>query len=213
MKHVILMADIIGSSGKNGAELMTTFSQLVAEVNSCFADRIISPLTITLGDEFQGLLTDLETAADIIFDFDERCLVASPEFRLRYVVRFGEIDTAVNNASAHGMLGAGLTAARQELGELKSRDEEVAIRGFGETACNELDLAFRLYRAFYNDWPAKDRETAFDFIKRRDYKILAELHQKDVSTMWRKERTLRMKDFYASRQLIKLLTNHAKSHA
>ncbi|MEJ2004997.1 MAG: SatD family protein [Cyclobacteriaceae bacterium] len=209
MKYVILMADIIGSSEYEGASLMDVFSAAVSRVNDRHRSCIRSPLTITLGDEFQGVVKDLPAAVDIIFDMDEQCLQMDPSFRLRYVIRLGEIDTVINHESSHGMLGAGLTAAREQLESMKKGDQEIAVRGFNSSACEELDLAFQLYRAFYSDWPEKDKTTALDFIRHRDYKTLAGMYGKDVSTMWRKERSLRMEDFYASRSLIKLLLRHA----
>ncbi len=209
MKYLILMADIVKSSEKEGGALMEVFSGLVDQVNSQYAKRILSPLTITLGDEFQGVIDSLSAAVDIIFEMDEQCLCSVPGFRLRYVIQWGEIDTPINRSSAHGMLGEGLTSAREELEAMKKGDQEIAVRGYDDLFCKEMDLAFQLYRAFYTDWPEKDRMTAFDFIHSRDYKILAEQYNKDASTMWRKERSLRMKDFYASRSLIKLLLQHA----
>jgi len=212
MKQVILMADIVKSSDQEGGALMDVFSGLVDQVNSQFAKNILSPMTITLGDEFQGVVDTLSTAAEIIFEMDEQCLCSVPAFRLRYVIQWGEIDTPVNRSSAHGMLGKGLTSAREQLDNMKKGDQEITVRGYDGVLGDELGLAFQLYRAFYNDWPEKDRMIAFDFIHLRDYKILAEQYNKDASTMWRKERSLRMKDFYASRSLIKLLTEHAGNH-
>lgn len=209
MKHIIIMADIVESSAYDGAALMEVFSAIVDDVNERFGECIRSPLTITLGDEFQGVVTDLDSAIDIIFTMDEKCLLAEPGFRLRYVIQCGEIDTEINVANAHGMMGKGLSDAREQLEVMKKEDREVAVRGFHKDFSEEMDLAFQLYRAFYTDWPEKDRSIAHDFIQYRDYKVLAKRYKKDVSTMWRKERTLRMDDFYASRSLIKLLVRHA----
>ncbi len=205
MNYLILMADIINSSHSEGGALMSAFSGLVDKVNKKFGTGILSPLTITLGDEYQGIVADAQTAADIIFFIDEESLVTDPQFRLRHVVHFGDVETPINRKESHAMLGPGLTRAREILGEIKSGDTEISISGFTPGTDERLSLAFRLYRAFYNDWPEKDRQIAYDFIQKHDYKILAGMYGKDPSTMWRKERTLKMKDFYTSRALINLL--------
>jgi hypothetical protein len=49
----ILMADIIGSRKKQGKELMNAFSHLTSLVSIQRKNCFLSPITITLGDEFQ----------------------------------------------------------------------------------------------------------------------------------------------------------------
>ena len=39
-------------------ELIEPFRNLIDSANTAFSNEIISPLTITLGDEFQGILID-----------------------------------------------------------------------------------------------------------------------------------------------------------
>jgi hypothetical protein len=95
------------------------------------------------------------------------------------------------------------------LGEIKNGDLEIVVSGLSAPNSKRLELAFRLYRAFYNDWHEKDLSVASDFIKHQDYKILSSMYGKDPSTMWRKEKTLKMKDFYASRELINLMASDA----
>ncbi|MCA6074609.1 SatD family protein [Fulvivirga sedimenti] len=209
MNYLIMMADIIGSSREEGAALMNAFSGIVEAANKKFESGILSPLTITLGDEFQGIISDVQTATEIIFFIDEQCLIADPVFRLRYVLHYGEIQTPVNTIESYGMLGPGLTRTRELLGEIKNGDLEIVVSGLSAPNSKRLELAFRLYRAFYNDWHEKDLSVASDFIKHQDYKILSSMYGKDPSTMWRKEKTLKMKDFYASRELITLMASDA----
>ena len=53
-EYVILMADVIGSRGADQAELMLAFKKVVDQANGTL--DFVSPLTITLGDEFQGVV-------------------------------------------------------------------------------------------------------------------------------------------------------------
>lgn len=205
MKQFILMADIIKSSEKKPEALMTHFKEVVAQANKRFGKSILSPLTITLGDEFQGVVKDMETAVELIFFLDQELLTAARMYRLRYVIHYGEISTPLNKENSHGMLGEGLTFARRHLEKLKHEKEEVSVTGLDEDNALKINLAFGLYRALYNDWPEKDRRTAYDFISIRDYKEMAKVYDKDVSTMWRKERSLKMHEFYQAKALIKLL--------
>lgn len=205
MKHYILMADIIDSSEKSSVLLMKHFQQLVKKINARHKDHLKSPLTITLGDEFQGIVTSLEEGIEIMFDID--LLTLKAEYRLRFVLVYGDIDTSVNKDIAYGMLGPGLTRARKELEMMKKGDSEVLVIGLKPKSEEKLDLAFQLYRSIYNDWPEKDREVAYDLIMEADYKKVAVLHDRDTSSMWRKERTLKIKEYQSAKALIRLLAH------
>ncbi|WP_051052995.1 SatD family protein [Fulvivirga imtechensis] len=206
MKHCIIMADIIGSSQQQGKLLMTHFKSVVNGVNTALKDKIRSPLTITLGDEFQGVVKDLDAAVEVIFWIDELMLSADPAYKLRFVVNYGAIDTAINEEVAYEMLGEGLTRARHLLGAMKSEDTEILINGIDDKD-DILNMAFKLYRSFYNDWLEKDRPVASTFLKIEDYKEVARIYKKDISTMWRREKSLKIDEFRTSRDLIRRLAH------
>src|SRR5262245_51459767 len=107
----ILMADIVKSSRQEARTLMKEFKSIVAETNKRYHKGILSPLTITLGDEFQGVVKGLAAALEIIMDLEYQTLTTKQAFRFRYVVLEGEIQTPINHQTAHGMLGPGLTEA------------------------------------------------------------------------------------------------------
>src|ERR1700759_4336017 len=100
---IILMADIIGSRKADQAALMNDFKDLVAEVNK--TSNMLSPLTITLGDEFQGLLEGAEDALKVIWKLEETIVEKELNFKLRYVVVEGFIETPFNKEIAYGVMG------------------------------------------------------------------------------------------------------------
>lgn len=112
MKHFILMSDVIGSGQKNQALLMQNFKETVSKINHDYENSLLSPLTITLGDEFQGLTKDLETALNIIIALEEQIIIQGFDFQLRYVLIYGDIETNINKRIAYEMLGEGLRDAR-----------------------------------------------------------------------------------------------------
>ena len=68
-QYFILMGDIVGSSGQNSVDLIEGFSALVSSCNNTLKHQILSPYTITLGDEFQGIAASLRGLLDSIFFF------------------------------------------------------------------------------------------------------------------------------------------------
>jgi hypothetical protein len=206
-KYWIMMADIQGSSELPGDTVMEVFSNVVSEANKKFIDGILSPLSITLGDEFQGVVDNMDVVREIIFFMDQELLTVKPFFTLRMVAGYGTIDTPLNKETSYGMLGEGLTAARERLNELKKSEEYIQVFGNPSQETDRIQtLAFRWYRSLYQGWPEKDRQIAADFIREVDYKKVASLHGRDASSSWRKRETLQMKDFEASKELITLLT-------
>ncbi|UII25564.1 SatD family protein [Fulvivirga maritima] len=201
-KYYIVMADIIDSSDKAGGSLMHHFKEMVNSVNERLSEKIISPFTITLGDEFQGIVNSLQTAVEVIFLMDEILLEAEEAYKLRFVINFGVIDTPINKEQAYEMLGEGLTVARRSLGELKSAESDILVAGLDQPLEENLNMAFQLYRMIYDDWGTKDRPIARSFLKEPDYKKVAEIYSKDISTMWRRQKSLKIDEFNIARKLI-----------
>lgn len=203
MKQYILMADVVASGSKDAKSLMKDFKELVASANKTFAKAIISPLTITLGDEFQGVVRDLEAATKIILFLEEFLIQFNKDFKLRYVLNEGEIETGLNKSSAYEMLGKGLTDARQWLGKLKKTNNRFLI-SISRKPINEiLTQSFILYQSIVSDWnKEKDYTLVTHFLKYRDYKIIAELLHKERSLIWKREKSLKMQDYYAVRTII-----------
>ncbi len=65
-KSAVIMGDIIGSQNVIDVQKMhRLFNEVITEINKEYEDDILSPLTITLGDEFQGLISNLYNAFEI----------------------------------------------------------------------------------------------------------------------------------------------------
>lgn len=207
MKHHILMADIMKSSDYNGAQLMPLFKNVVDQVNSTFQSEITSPLTITLGDEFQGVVNTLKGGTEIIFAMDE--LLLNQPFKMRFVLNYGEIQTDINKENSYGMLGDGLTQARQNLEAMKETDHRILVKGYGNTSDTLLHQGFQLYNYFYMQWTEKERLIVKEFLSGKEYKEVAKIFDKDISSMWRKEKSLNIEEFKTAREMIKLIIDNA----
>ncbi|KQO58692.1 SatD family protein [Sphingomonas sp. Leaf257] len=115
----VLMGDLVDSEEYEDARyLHSAFNSAVERQKALLADDMASPLTITLGDEFQGLLHSLDAAAkaarNIRFD------LMLHDIDCRFVIGIVDIKTPLNSERAWNMMGPGFAAARERLGEKRS---------------------------------------------------------------------------------------------
>ena len=195
------MADVVNSHLFNGETLMNQFQDLVKFINKLFAGAIESPLTITLGDEFQGVVHAPSNAVAIVFAMEEWIVENQWNFKLRYVIVEGIIDTEINKDSAHEMLGEGLTRARTQLGFMKKETNRFYISLEDQALSSKLTKALHLAQHFIDGWQPKDRETVAGFLKGLNYKELAAKLGKDDSSVWRRRKSLAIDSYETCKSL------------
>lgn len=203
MKHFILMADVVRSRDQDPVSMMQAFRSLVEDVNGSFGCRLLSPLTITLGDEFQGVPDGFSTACEMILWMEEQRIQRSLTFRLRYVLHEGDIATPLNAERAWGMLGQGLTDARDLLKEAKKLDLAVNVSIGYPVVGQVLEEAFIVYRNITSRWdPVDDYPLAAAFLKQPDYKDVADALGKTRAQIWKRARTLEIRSYFSIRKII-----------
>jgi len=201
--HYIYMADVIDSRKQQSQKLMNQFKDLVNEINDEYESRLLSPLTITLGDEYQGVAASLADLICLVLNVEERIIQKKMAFRLRHVLFYGKIQTTLNKKNAHAMLGEGLTAARETLEDLKkSRNKRFYIKVENELKSLVMNDILFVLQYLIDDWKIKDYALISEFIKHEDYKKVASVQNKDVSLMWKREKTLRMREYAALKRAI-----------
>lgn len=200
----ILMGDIIKSRKSNGSELAQQFAALIDFLNQKFEKNILSPLTITLGDEFQGVVEDKKTGVAIILEAEHYLLTNSVNLSLRFVLNYGAIETPINDRIAHGMLGVGLSTTREIITQQKRQKCKYWVGKMGEAdeIANQL---FYLYERRLANWKGKNKPLAALFLQLKDYKKVATALQKSPSLMWKREHSLEIKSFETICNLIKKL--------
>lgn len=201
--YIILMADIINSSDKDSQELMTSFKKVVNEVNLENKSLLLSPLTITLGDEFQGIAKNIKAAINLLFLLQEKIIKQKGKFKLRYVVEEGTIDTPINEKIAHGMLGEGLTKARKLLETSKDDDRNYHFELKKVKKSNALADSLFLYQNIVDSWNLlRDEDLIIEFIELDDYKKVAEKLGKTRSQIWKRRKNLRIEEYFSVKKVI-----------
>lgn len=204
----ILMADIIDSREKDELIMMWQFKELVYNLNLEYRNRISSPFTITLGDEFQGIVTDLQSLIDIIFFIEEQTLKRGLIFKLRYAISESDIDPLkINTYASYGMMSEGLIGTRSALNNSKKNKSRFlfSLKKMSKIKVLKLDLLFSCYQAKIDSWNIKDKDIIKEYLnKNTDYKdIASRLHMYD-STIWKKLQRLDMDTYINLKTLIKL---------
>ena len=114
--YAVLMADIVGSERAPSVKAVhRAFNKAVDDANEIHVAHIASPLTITLGDEFQGLLTSFASAWEVAVALRFDLLEA--EISCRFVVGAATLETPLNRKEAWNMMGSGLSSARDKLND------------------------------------------------------------------------------------------------
>ena len=204
MQKWILMGDVINSRSADQTSLQQNFGLLIKTVNDQFNQCFESPLTVTLGDEFQCIVKSAEAAAHVIFALEEKKWDLSEAIQLRYSLGFGEISTPINPVIAYGMLGPGLSFTREALLEMKNEEERFVLAG---NIPNQivLSLSMNLFLEKQEEWKWKDREIIKGYFQLGDYKKVATTMDKDVSLIWRRFKSLGFKSYEKRKELVNLL--------
>jgi hypothetical protein len=128
---IALIADMVKSreipSGQRPM-IQQQFQALVVALNKKFAGKLFSKFVITLGDEFQGLLSSSSPIPDIIWHLEE----AFPELDLRVGIGFGNLYTPFQKYAIN-VDGPVLHAARSAIENAKlKRALGGVFSGFGQ---------------------------------------------------------------------------------
>ena len=120
--YVAVIADIVASRTiPNRSHYQTGLARLLDHVNHDSNGSIISPYTITLGDEFQAVYRN----PDSLFRDILRIIAHSRPWGIRFALSLGELSTPINTAQSIGMDGPAFQEARELMGRLKDRDRTI----------------------------------------------------------------------------------------
>ncbi|WP_300592925.1 SatD family protein [Erythrobacter sp.] len=113
------MGDIVGSeAAASPSQLHDILNKVVTQQNKHHASTIASPLTITLGDEFQGLVETLADGVTLMRTIRLELLKQGVE--CRFALGLARLETPINRKRAWNMMGPGLADTRAILDEKRS---------------------------------------------------------------------------------------------
>ena len=135
-QYYALIGDIIESrSLANRAKIQEALSQALNGLNERYQGHLASCFSLTLGDEFQGLL---KVGAPIFQMIDELRL-ALPDLNLRFGLGLGEILTSINPAVSLGADGPAYWRAREAIQQVHQQHHYETVHIYLLTGRDERD--------------------------------------------------------------------------
>lgn len=125
MKYLVLIGDIVASRGLPArAQFQRRMKSVLQALNSR-RKSLASPYTLTLGDEFQAVYRDADTAFADVFGL----MAEIAPVQARFALSVGEIVTPINPTQSIGMDGPAFHRARALLDQLKTSRRLLGVSG------------------------------------------------------------------------------------
>lgn len=176
---IALIADIVASKKiKDRQAVQELLSRILESVNHEFKENIASNLTITLGDEFQGIIDSVE-AAFLIIDLVtlglelETKRATGEKVTLRWGIGIGRLSTPIKNRTVSiGTDGPAYWYAREAIDEVHQHNDYGQLNEklvIGQTDAVYFNSVIRLQNVIRNDWTQSQKETAYAILKSVGY--------------------------------------------
>ncbi len=196
----ILMGDIVKSRDFESVMLRSEFQKLIQSCNRVLDERIASPYTITLGDEFQGIATSLGSLLEAIFYLEESSLELP--FKLRYAGSAGRIDTPINEKIAYGMMGDGLTSTRERLSDKGRGKPRIQVDLRDSRLSQEINQLFMVYDGIVSAWNRDYASLIVALINNDNNEEVGSKFGKNRSQIWKRRKTLQIQEYNIVKALI-----------
>lgn len=202
MEHFIIMSSVrnLGSSSQN--EIKKELQNVIGVINKIHKKHFITSLDLVPPNEFQGITNSLQATLEMIFDIEECIIENNLDFKLKHVIYHDTIKSVQSKYTAYERLGFNLIDARERLQSIKKTDSRFLIATSNEKASLYLNNLFLIYEDYLDSWKKGDFEYVKAFLNNLTYKEVAALFNINISSGWRRERALKMKQYYTVKEMI-----------
>ena len=170
IRHIVLVADIVASRKiVERSAVQVRLSTCLKELNLKRREGLVSPYTITLGDEFQAVLN----APDRIFRDALTVLIALYPVEVRFSFSIGEISTAINTKQTVGMDGPAFHEARATIDRLRKTKSLFAVASRDGAGLMMINQSLALVSHAIRKWPRSRLEILRGLCENRTIKQLA----------------------------------------
>lgn len=176
--YLALIGDVVGSRQvTERAELQRDLERATGRVNKALAPALAAPLTLTAGDEIQGLFRDPAGVVDAVIEVADMVFPA----RLIHGLGLGPLETDLGPDPAL-LDGPCFHRAREALEEARGDGSWLVARGLREPGDVVVSALFRLLGELRSRWTAIQAEHV-RHARARPQKEVAERLRKAESTV------------------------------
>lgn len=170
MSCLAIIGDIRDSKSlDNRGMVQEQLQNCLNSLNEHYSDVLISPLTITLGDEFQAILRSAKKMWELVFAIESK--MHPTKFRFGFGI--GEISTQISTSTAIGMDGPAFYNARDTLEEIKKKNCSYGIKGLDKDA-ELVNTVLALISDQKQKWSYNRIETLHQLMKNEKVESMAE---------------------------------------
>jgi hypothetical protein len=170
-RSIVLVGDLVASRRiVERSAVQETLRSCLRQLNSKKREGLVSPYTITLGDEFQAVFS----APDRLFRDALTVLIALYPVAVRFSCAIGEISTAINTKQAIGMDGPAFHEARATIDHLKRTKSLFAIASPNGTGLTLINQCLALVSHTIGKWPRSRLEILRGLSENRTVKQIAQ---------------------------------------
>jgi hypothetical protein len=168
-----VIADMVGSrslSPSRRSRVQNEFSKLIDTLNQLYREHLRAKFVITLGDEFQGLLSNPEMIPHLVWTLERRFTRRA----LRLGFGYGRIYTSIQEYAIN-VDGPALHNARSSIETAKRRALQGGVfTGFGPSLDPALNGFARVLYHQRATWPAQQREVVTRLHEARKGTVIAQ---------------------------------------
>jgi hypothetical protein len=202
MEQYIIISQIKLIPKNHSESFESDLINIVSIINKIHKKDLISPFEIVYPGEFQCIVSNLNNAINILFDIEECIVENNLPYKFKHIIYCHQTDIANSKYSVYEKLGISLIDARNRLNTIKKTDSRFLIEASNDLMSLNLNNLFLLYEDYIDSWQFKDFEYVKAFLNHMSYKEVATVFNINTSNGWRKEKKLKMKQYYTIKELI-----------
>ncbi|PZO96488.1 MAG: DNA-binding protein [Streptococcus pyogenes] len=170
MMFIALIADIVASKQlANRQQFQAALIQTLERLNKDYTQWLVSPFTVTLGDEFQALFVREVPIFEII---DQLNRYLAP-VTIRYGIGVGDILTTINSSISLGADGPAYWHARRAIQYIHQKNDygntQVRISGEEKDVYETINTLLAAGEAIKSNWRSSQEELLVQLLEHKDY--------------------------------------------
>ncbi len=200
--HYIIISEVKNAFIFEDKILSTYLKNIITVINKIHKNDFITNLELMPPNEIQGISNNLQKSLEIIFDIEECIIENNLTIKLKHVLYQNKMELVKSKYTAFEQLGMRLIDARQQLNSVKKTDSRFLMITQNEQLSLELNNLFLIYADYIDSWKKADFEMVTAFLNNRSYKEVATLFNMNTSSGWRREKSLKLKQYYTVKEMI-----------